>query len=660
MEIREHHVNVVLDNGFSKTEVEQTFFNPNSVPVDAVYEFPVPKDAALSEMEIDLGDKKLRGEVTAKAQAQAIYDQQKQSGATAGLATKNGYQTFQFDVSQIPAGKEARMTFVYYEPASIDTSVGRYLYPLQDGGTRNEAATSFWTRNEQVTTAFSFDLELKSAAPIADVRVPGYEAAKTEQLGDGHYKVHLDGASATLNQDIVCYYRLQDGPGRVEVVPYRRAAGGPGTFMMILTPGIDLAPLTQGRDFVFVLDVSGSMDTKLHTLTMAVAEALTRLKPEDRFRIVTFSDGTTDVTGGFQPVNAESIGAATRAVEALMISGGTNLYGGLSAGLDGLGGDRVTGVILVTDAVANEGVVDPVSFDSLMRQKDARVFGLLLGNNANWPLMEIIAQASGGFYAGVSNQDDILGQIMLADSKISHESLHDAQLSLSGAAAAKVRDTTDFDFGKVYRGQQLVVFGRYDEAGTADLALATKLSGKPQTYSTTFAFPAVNEDNPELERLWALQMIHGIEHRRLLGLMPASEAAASIRDLGVKYQLVTDETSMLVVDDSVFTDNGIERSNEQRTADEHAAQVRRDSQPATDYSVGQGQPPAFGNGTAPSIGGSPPPNSGGSPPPNSGSGSSGSGYSSSSGGGALDPVTAGAGILLTLYGLARRRKAAVS
>jgi Ca-activated chloride channel family protein len=650
MEIREHHVNVVLDNGFSKTEVDQTFFNPNSVPVDAVYEFPVPKDAALSEMEIDLGDKKLRGEVTAKEQAQAIYDQQKQSGATAGLATKNGYQTFQFDVSQIPPGKEARMTFVYYEPASIDTSVGRYLYPLQDGGTRDEAASSFWTRNEQVTTAFSFDLELKSAAPIADVRLPGYEGATTEQLGEGHYKLHLDSATATLNQDIVCYYRLRDDlPGRVEVVPYRREAGGAGTFMMILTPGIDLAPITAGRDFVYVLDVSGSMDTKLHTLTMAVAEALTQLKPEDRFRIITFSDGVQNVTKGFLAANAENIGTATAAVEALVTQGGTNLYAGLTTSLDGLTEDRVTGVVLVTDGVTNEGVVDPVKFDTLLRERDARVFGLLMGNNANWPLMEIITQASGGFYAGVSNQDDILGQIMLADGKISHESLHDAKLSLSGAAGARVHDTTNFDFGKVYHGQQLVVFGRYDEAGSADLALATKISGKPRTYSTTFSFPDANEDNPELERLWALQMIHGIEHRKLLGLVPATEAAASIRDLGVQYQLVTDETSMLVVDDSVFTDNGIDRNNVQRSADEHAAQVRRDAQPATDYTVGQGQPP-FGGGTAPSVGVSAPPSSGSS----GSTGSSGSYDSgSSSGGGALDPFTAGAGILLALYRLRR-------
>ncbi len=29
MEVREHHVSVVVDNGFSRTEVSQTFFNPN-------------------------------------------------------------------------------------------------------------------------------------------------------------------------------------------------------------------------------------------------------------------------------------------------------------------------------------------------------------------------------------------------------------------------------------------------------------------------------------------------------------------------------------------------------------------------------------------------------------------------------------------------------
>ncbi|MEZ5364030.1 MAG: hypothetical protein R2748_17245 [Bryobacterales bacterium] len=46
-----------------------------------------------------------------------------------------------------------------------------------------------------------------------------------------------------------------------------------------------------------------------------------------------------------------------------------------------------------------------------------RVFGFLMGNSANWPLMRTIADSSGGFYTSVSNADDIVGQILLAKDK---------------------------------------------------------------------------------------------------------------------------------------------------------------------------------------------------------------------------------------------------
>ncbi len=102
-----------------------------------------------------------------------------------------------------------------------------------------------------------------------------------------------------------------------------------------------------------------------------------------------------------------------------------------------------------------------------MKQYDVRLFGFLMGNSANWPLMRMIADASGGFYARVSNADDIIGQIMLAKSKITHEALHDAEFEIRGV---KTFDTTGEVLGKIYRGQQLVLFGRYEGAGAATLS----------------------------------------------------------------------------------------------------------------------------------------------------------------------------------------------
>jgi len=252
----------------------------------------------------------------------------------------------------------------------------------------------------------------------------------------------------------------------------------------------------------------------------------------------------------------------------------------------------------VTDGVANQGIVSPQKFHELLKQHDVRVFGFLMGNSANWPLMRTICQASGGFYAGVSNDDDIIGQLMLAKSKITHECLHDASVKVTGV---KVLDETDDCIGKVYRGQQLVIFGRYEKPGTSTVTLKAKLTGADKTYLTTFAFPEIDTDNPEIERLFALNRIEMIEDQENAGLLPQTEARDVVEALGVKYQLVTDHTTMVLMSDESFTQRGIERHNKARATEERRAQAVRAAQPIKSYQVDQ-TAPMFQH-PAPSVGG---------------------------------------------------------
>ena len=598
--IRDHHVDVVLQNGFARTEVTQTFFNPNDVALEALYAFPVPRSASLSEMTLFAGERQLEGEVVPKEEAQRIYEEERDKGNDAGHASKEGYQRFEFRVSPVPPQAETRVRFVYYQPLEIDTGVGRYVYPLEEGGT-DELAKSFWLRNEKVEGTFSANLELKSAWPVTEVRVPGFEAAATVQkLGEGHTRVEIQQQGVSLSRDLVLYYRLEDGlPGRVEVIAHRADPAQPGTFMAVLTPGIDLGRLAGGADYVFVLDVSGSMSGgKLATLARGVARGLGELDPNDRFRVVAFSSRARELTRGFRPATPDEVASTIREVEAITAGGSTNLYDGVDLALRGLDDDRATSLVLVTDAVTNTGVVEPRRFHELLRQYDVRVFGFLLGNSGNWPLMRAICDATGGFYAGISNADDVLGQILLAKSKITHEALHDAELSVRGV---KVSDATGALVGKVYRGQQLVLFGRYAEGGRGTLTLKARLTGQDETYQTTFEFPDREEDNPEIERLWALSLIEELEDRANAGLLDAEEMEAAVRDLGVGYQLVTDETSMVVLDDRAFESHGIERRNRERVARERSAQTRRAGQPIRSYRVDR-ERPAFDR-PAPSLGG---------------------------------------------------------
>jgi len=628
IQIKEHVVNVVIDNGFARTEVLQTFFNPNNKDLEAVYSFPVPASASLAEITIQNRERTLNGEVIAAEEAKKVYAEERAAGNDAGLGecscTKKKdeveYNSYKFSVSPVRAKSETKIRFVYYQPLTIDSGMGRYVYPLQEGGTE-EAAKNFWTRNPKVEAHFAINVELRSGWPVDEVRMPGADDAKVTKLADGHYKVTVDRTATSLDHDFVFYYRLAENlPGRVELMTYKPKADQPGTFMLTVTPGEDLAPIgdsTQspsqasgmtysesvtvnaraGADYIFVLDVSGSMESKLPTLARGVQQALTHFKNGDRFRIFVFSGRARELTNGFVNANPQSVAEWSANVQSLRTEGGTNVYAGLEAGLHAVEADRATSILLVTDGVTNEGIVDPKEFYALLKKYDVRVFGFLMGNNANWPLMRLIAETSGGFYDAVSNDGDIVGAILLAKSKIVSEAMHDAKLTIDGV---KTFDRTDDVIGKIYRGQQLVIFGRYDKGGPANVTLAAKMTGPDATYTTRFDFPDVSTDYPELERMWAMAGIERVVMKETAGLASPDDAKKSIRDLGIKYQLVTDYTSMIVLSDGDFAKRGIERTNASRIAVEEQARASRGAPQSTRV---DGSRPMFNGPAATTKGG---------------------------------------------------------
>ncbi len=616
IQIRDHNVDVIINNGFTRTTINQTFYNPNSEDLEAIYAFPLPESASLSEMIILTGENRLEGEVIKKKEAERIYQEEKDQGNYTGLASKVEYQNFEFRVYPVRAQAESQIKVVYYQPLKIDTGVGRYIYPLEEGGT-DEVAESFWTRNEKVERTFSATVTLKSAWPVDEFRVPNFSGETTKDENNNFvYKYESQGGA--LNRDFVVYYRLAENlPGRVEVIPYRADKNKPGTFMMVVTPGLDLKPLTTGADYVFLLDKSGSMQGKIHTLTNAMEKALVNLQPHDRFKIITFNHRAHKLIGNWTAATAENVKNAINKVNNIKVNNSTNLYAGINLALKDLDADRASSLIIVTDGVTNTGVVEPAKFHKLLKKQDVRLFGFLMGNSSNWPLMRVICDASGGFYKPVSNDDDIIGQIILAKSKVTHEALHDVAVNIDGV---KTYDVTQDFTGKIYRGQQLILFGKYDKGGQATVTLTAKKTGADKTYATEFVFPEIDRDNPELERLWAMSKIEQIELHESIGKIDVKETKDAIADLGVQYQLVTDHTSMIVLDDESFKRHGIERRNKQRAEIEHKAQAVRNAQPVKNYRVDDNK--NMFNFSAPS----------------------------SSGGGAIEPFAAILMILLTLIG----------
>ena len=192
LEIRSHEVQVVIEDGYAVTQVEQVFSNPNGQDLEAIYSFPVPKAGSVAEFTVWIDGQPVTGEVLEKKEARKIYEEEKQAGRDAGLTEKDEYRTFDVHVSPVRAGQDARIRLVYLQPAEVGTGIGRYVYPLEEGGV-DEQRLKFWRANNKVQEKFSFDLQLKSAYPVDAVRMPNKAPAITQvSPGEQAAKVRLD------------------------------------------------------------------------------------------------------------------------------------------------------------------------------------------------------------------------------------------------------------------------------------------------------------------------------------------------------------------------------------------------------------------------------------------------------------------------------------
>ncbi len=621
LEIRDHQVQVVIEDGYAVTQVEQVFFNPHDHDLEARYSFPVPEHGSVAEFTLWIDGQPVTGEVLEKKEARRVYEEEKAAGRDAGLTEKDEYRTFEVQVSPVRAGQETRIRLVYLQPAHVDTGIGRYVYPLEEGGV-DEEKLAFWTANERVERNFSFDVKIRSAYSIEAVRMPNQPQAQPNRLGEGDWRIHIgsnsnsapmveeggqtqasataSGPAFTLDQDLVVYWRHQAGlPGSVDLVAHKPEGAKRGTFMMVVTPGDDLQPIQQGKDWVFVLDISGSMQGKYATLADGVERALKKMHPDDRFRIVLFNDRAKELTPGYVNATPESVDRWARKMASIQPDNGTNLFAGLEQGLNSLDADRTSALVLVTDGVANVGETRQRQFIELIKKRDIRLFTFIMGNSANRPLLEAVTKASNGFALSISNSDDIVGQLLLASSKVTHQALHGVELEIDGV---KTADLTPKQIGSLYRGEQLVVFGHYWGDGMADVKVKGRISGQKKVYQTRFAFPAKATDNPDIERLWAYARIEDAM-AEMADFGEKADLKQAVVDLGVEYGLVTDYTSMVVVRDEVFDQRGIKRSNRDRLAVEQAARQQRAGQAPVSHRVDSQQPmytgsrPSFGGGS---------------------------------------------------------------
>lgn len=191
--------------------------------------------------------------------------------------------------------------------------------------------------------------------------------------------------------------------------------GGNGTLSLALTLTADeVLDLDQGEtnnvDMVIVLDRSGSMrGKKIEDAKQAALNLLSNLTTADRFGLVTYSDGVQR-RSNLVKVTRASRKRLESLIKAISAGGATNLGGGLQEGIDVLLSARKLGntrrVILISDGLANRGIIDPTSLGNMAAisvEKEFAVSTVGVGSDFNEHLMTYIADRGAGNYYYLEN-----------------------------------------------------------------------------------------------------------------------------------------------------------------------------------------------------------------------------------------------------------------
>ena len=174
----------------------------------------------------------------------------------------------------------------------------------------------------------------------------------------------------------------------------------------------DMDTPAKNVDIVLVLDRSGSMQgVKMQYAKRAVLNLIALLSPNDRLGLVSYSDHVRrhsrllNLTPGNQNVLRSM-------VHTLYAGGSTNLGGGLQTGIDTIlqepRGNRIRKVMLISDGLANRGIVDPWELGrmaSIALETDFSVATIGVGDSFNEQLMAHIADQGGGTYHYMENPD---------------------------------------------------------------------------------------------------------------------------------------------------------------------------------------------------------------------------------------------------------------
>lgn len=563
--LRHTDVKAHISGYISTVNVRQEFSNPFDSKIEAVYLFPLPEKAAITEFLMVIGDRKIRGILREKEVAKAIYEAARSQGYRASLLVQRRPNIFEQKVANIEPGKSIDVDIKYFHALAYNDGWYSFVFPTVVGPRYNPPGSSdpigavprrrtagsgtavrYLRPSERSAHDISIDVQIDAGVAIEEVRSTHKIVASRpdEQTA----AVQLANQSTLPNRDFVLDFRVAGETMKSDLLTYVDPNSQQGYFTLMLYPPEATDVLArQPMEVVFVLDVSGSMQgAPLTQAKQAVTAALDHLQEGDTFQIIRFSDNASQFGATPVPVTPASIQQARRYLANLNGGGGTHMIEGIRAALNfPHDPSRLRFVSFLTDGyIGNETqIIGEVAANI----GDSRIFSFGVGSSVNRYLMESLAKVGRGAVAYLGPQDSGYEVMDGFFNRISHPALTDVSVDWNGMAVTDVYPAVLPD---VFVGRPIVVTGRY-KGPASDVAVLGRQGNAD--HRVVIENSGDESNAPYLAKIWARLRIAELEYRQASLPDPYHQIATQITATALTHQLMSNYTSFVAVDASQRT-----------------------------------------------------------------------------------------------------------
>ena len=535
LEVSSHHVDVKIDGQVAVTSIDQEFYNPNDQRLEGIYMFPVPKGAHIDKFSMEIGGKMVDAELLRADKARQIYEDIVRKMRDPALLEYAGRDLFKARIFPIEPRSRKPIKISYTELLRSDAGTVTYSYAL--------STEKFSARPIK---SLSLKVEVKTEQPLASIYSPSHKV-EIRRDGPNRAVIGYESKDEKPDTDFQLVYSSEKRDIGLSLITHK-SGGEDGYFLLLAAPTVAKETKPAPKDVVFVVDTSGSMaGAKLQQAKKALQFCVENLNTDDRFEIVRFSTEAESLFGKLSEADSEHRKRASNFIADLKPIGGTAIADALQTAFKARTekSERPFVIIFLTDGLPTVGTRNPDEIVADVKKAgDARIFSFGIGSDVNTQLLDQIAEGTRAFSQYVLENEDLEVKVSNFYTRIKEPVLTNVRLEFGGGV--RTSKLYPAQLPDLFKGDQLVLTGRYSGSGEVEAKLTGMANGREQTFTYKVKFD--DSSNDYVARLWATRRVGFLlDEIRIHG--ETTELRDEATDLARRYGIVTPYTAYLIVED---------------------------------------------------------------------------------------------------------------